>query len=137
MVVPGAPCFSFPGRTRRSIFAFHCGIIYFYSRVLTVQGKELSGGLHGQRGVVRCGLLCLLVNKIEFRILKREVAGGWQKVRVTTVMSCSHSKQEPREVGIPRWALRATGVPWFCQQQYRFDATKSHVLTAYFIRDRW
>lgn len=42
MVVLGAPCFSFPGRTRRSIFAFHCGIIYFYSRVLTVQRKELS-----------------------------------------------------------------------------------------------
>lgn len=78
MVVFGAPCFSFPGRTR-SIFAFSCGIIYFCSRVLIVQRKgaihEKAGGLHGQRGVVRCGPLCLLVNKIKFPILKREVAG--------------------------------------------------------------
>lgn len=38
-----------------------------------------------ERGAVRCGPLCLLVNKIKFRILKREVAGGADReARVTT-----------------------------------------------------
>lgn len=72
--------FCFPGVQEGVSSPFSSGINYFCSRVLSMQGKgaihQETGGLHGQRGVVRCGPLCLLVNKIKFRILKREVAGG-------------------------------------------------------------
>lgn len=67
---------SFLGVTFRQVCVINAG----KWELCTEKLESYMGG-----GAVRCGPLCLLVNKIKFRILKREVAGGADReARVTT-----------------------------------------------------